>query len=100
MHDVAHTILSQLGGDKFVTMTGAWSFSSDKYTLSFRVPKAKNGIRGVSITLMPNDLYQVRFIGMKLKPIMKVYDIAKHDDVYCDKLQEIFTKETGLETHL
>lgn len=99
-NEVANTILSQLGGNQFIAMTGAWSFSSDKRTLSFRVPKAKNGIRGVIITLQPNDLYQVRFLGMKLKPVIRAYDVSFHNDVYNDKLQEIFTQETGLETKL
>jgi hypothetical protein len=97
---VAEEILRQFGGNKFIAMTGSWSFAGGPDSLSFRVPNAKKKIRGVMVKLMPNDLYEVRFVSQKPFPDCEVYDVAKYDNVFCDMLQELFTKETGLYTSL
>lgn len=97
---VAQTILAQLGGSRFKAMTGANSFTGSADTLSFRVPKAAKGIKAVIVKLLPSDTYEVRFLGQRRAPTFEVFDVAKHDDVYCDQLQAVFTAETGLDTHL
>lgn len=101
---VANTILSQLGGGRFIDMTGAHSFFYDKSEIGpyllFKIPKAKQGIKAVKITLNGLDLYNVEFIKQKRAPSHEVSTVAKHDDVYLDSLEQIFTKETGLYTRL
>lgn len=92
---IARTILSQLGGNKFLVMTGAKSLTVHENGLSMRIPsKTANYLK---ITLEPNDTYTMEF-----KKIwgMKVKDVNKHTDVYCDMLQSIFTEETGFDTNL
>lgn len=98
-NQVAHTILSQLGGNKFIAMTGANSFTAGKNSLSFRIPRSRK-IKAVVITLNGLDLYDIQFKGQKNAPSHEVFDVAVHNDVYFDDLQQIFTKETGLYTSL
>lgn len=102
---VAQTILAQLGGRRFTTMTGAKNFigCEAEKTLSFRLPSnfAKNGINGVKITLDWTDTYTVEAMKItKGKIGYKVKTIEKRDQVYCEDLQKVFTEITGLDTHL
>jgi hypothetical protein len=98
-NEVAQTILAQLGGSHFISMTGARHFVADGDTLRFQVPSnlAEDVVNCVSITLNGNDLYDVRF-GRVLGITFDL--VAEHSDVYCDNLREIFTSETGLDTSL
>lgn len=99
---VAQTILAQLGGRRFIAMTGATSFSGGSNALGFRVSSrmAKNRISGVRITLDPNDTYTVTFLAQRRAPSFEVYTVAEHSMIYSDQLEEIFTAETGLATRL
>jgi len=99
--DVAKTILSQLGGGRFIAMTGAKNLIGDATSLTFRLPKAKDGINAVKITLDPSDTYTVRFfrVGDRRTAYAQT-DKSVHADIYADTLQELFTRITGLYTHL
>ena len=97
MNEVAQIIYSQLGGGRFPVMTGARNFAAVGKGLSFRLPGAKgftrSGINYVKITLEPSDTYTVEFgrvYGNKYTIITTL------DDVYCDKLKEVISYETGL----
>jgi hypothetical protein len=98
---VAKTILEQLGGRKFIVMTGARNLIGASGNLSFRLPGAggfcNDGINHVVITLTPNDEYDMTFSRLRG---MKVTQVAKYEGVYFDQLQELFTKATGLATSL
>lgn len=96
---IALTILEQLGGRRFVAMTGAKNLLSGPNALSFRLPSylGRNGINAIRITLLPNDLYRVEFTkvrGVKFVPV------SVHESIYGDELQALFTRETGLATRL
>jgi len=98
---VAQTILAQLGGRRFIAMTGAKNFSSDDNSLTFCLPGkpgyVKEGINVVKIELTPADEYDMtfsRFYNYQLKEKHKL------EGIYCDQLQELFTEYTGLATHL
>ena len=102
-NEVALEILRQLGGNRFIAMTGACSLCSGENSLSFRIPKAKSGIRGVVVTLNASDTYTVKFykpgffrkgewVGEKW--------VSEQSEVYCDQLRDIFETETGLATSL
>lgn len=99
---VANTILAQLGGRRFIAMTGACSMSGGSNALGFRLPArtAKNKITGVRITLDPSDTYTVTFLAQRGSPTFEVYTVAEHSMVYCDQLEGVFTSETGLATRL
>jgi hypothetical protein len=103
MNEVANTILAQLGGNKFLAMTGAKSLLGSEDRLSFRLPYrvANKGIAGVVVRLMPDDTYTVDFLGLTRKAwVLRVGVIETREGVYCDNLQEVFTEVTGLDTHL
>ena len=94
---VASTIYGQLGGNRFAVMTGAKNFVSSENALTFRIPKAKNGINAVRIILNEMDLYDIEFIrvwGTTVKPVSNV------GGIYADQLRDVFTSYTGLYTSL
>ena len=90
----AVTLLEQLGGKRFIAMTGARNFFKGENSILFKLPKAQHGIRLVKIELTPADLYDMTFFTLSGKVVKKV------DGIYDDQLQEIFTENTGLYTHL
>jgi len=94
----ADVILQQLGGNRFIAMTGAKSFVKDdkKKTIWFRIPRA-NGINVVEIHLNGKDLYDIKF---KYTHGTKLTTKKEINNVYFDQLQDIFTETTGLYTHL
>jgi len=101
--NVAIRTLQQIGGNKFIAMTGAKNIVSDGNSLNFKLPNnfAKKGINFVKITLMPTDTYKMVFSKItwrKYVPTIKL--IQEYTDVYNDQLQELFTEATGLDTHL
>jgi hypothetical protein len=94
--EIAQTILQQLGGSRFTSMTGARSYTSIEKGLMFQLPArfAKNGINKVRIYLTPQDTYTVEF--WKIGPKLKLSHISTHEDVYADSLRELFESQTGL----
>ena len=96
---VAATIWAQLGGHRFVRMTGAKNLVCSENSLMFSLPQrfAKDGINKVRVLLTPDDLYNVAF--MKIRG-MKVETVRDFEGVYAEDLQDIFTRTTGLYTRL
>ena len=99
---IAQTILSQLGGRSFIIMTGARGLIGGENFLMFRLPAgfAKDGINTVKITLDWTDTYIFEALKVSSGSEQKIDIIEKLDFVYADDLQEIFTRITGLDTHL
>jgi hypothetical protein len=91
-------ILKQLGGHKFVVMTGAKNLTYDEKTQSvfMKIMRNSSKVSHVKIELTSLDLYTMTFYncGVNLKIIKKV------EGVYNDMLQRVFTNVTGLYTHL
>ena len=96
---VAQTILGQLGGNRFARMTGARNFVGSSVGLSFKLPRgsAHCGINCVSVVLKPNDTYTVQFLKTN-GPNVRV--VQEREMVYCDQLEGLFTRVTGLFTRL
>ncbi len=99
MNQIATEILRQLGGNKFVVMTGAKNFcygqENGNTFLAFRLPNRK--VNTVKITLTATDDYNMEFTlwrGLNCKVV------KEYHGVYCDQLQELFTEATGPYTHL
>lgn len=99
---VAATILEQLGGSRFVAMTGARNIMSDGSALCFKLPQgfARDGINYVRITLEPSDTYTVRFTRIGRGPSYRIEEVGSFRDIYVSELRELFTRITGLETSL
>lgn len=94
----ATTILSQLGGNKFLAMTGAKNLLNGGDYLQFDLPRGtKNKASKCRITLNAADLYSVEFFKIRK---YEVINISKSENVYNDQLTTIFTNETGLYTKL
>src|ERR1700686_4088722 len=85
--EVAETILVQLGGNRFMAMTGARNFLADGNALRFRLPSnfAQHGINAVTIRLNGRDLYDVTFSRVRGIGVDIVTELR---DVYCDSLRE------------
>lgn len=94
---VAMEILRQLGGNKFKAMTGARNFVGDKDKITFHLPKAKDRINVVRITLKPTDTYAVEFMNVRRYVTTPIRTV---EDVYADNLREVFETNTGLRTSL
>ena len=91
------TILKQLGGNKFIAMTGAKNLGTNGKDLSFSIGRNAKKVTHVHIKLTSMDLYDVEFINMrgaKRKVIKKV------KGVYGDMLPKIFKKYTGMNVRL
>jgi hypothetical protein len=95
----ASEVLKQLGGNKFIAMTGAKNFVKDDSTktIYFKIGRAKNGINYVRITLKGSDTYTMEFISLRGGNLKIVKEV---NGVYNDQLQSIFTQYTGLDTLL
>lgn len=101
-------ILNQLGGNKFVAMTGVRDILTTETSLQFKLPRlTRNKINHVKITLNANDLYDVTFGRVSNKKdkafgvMMPHYDeILKVDDVEVSNLRSVFELKTGLYTSL
>ena len=93
----AAILLKQLGGNRFIAMTGAKGFAfSDKY-MSFKIGRNSKGINFVRIGHNAKDLYDMEFGFVSVKGI-KVKKKVK--DVYADMLGQIFKKHTGMNVRL
>lgn len=88
---VAKTILEQMGGQRrLMMMTGAKQFLADEKSVQFKVGKNAKGIGAVRITLLPSDTYSMAFLNSRGNLIEEI------NDVYCDRLMDIFETQTGL----
>ena len=105
--DIAQTILKQLGGNKFIVMTGSYNFLNTGKGLSMHLRKNKIGAQYLQIVLGDNDLYTMTF--SKTKKVMdprygikvdSLVILKETKNVYADMLQDIFTSTTGLRTSL
>lgn len=95
---IADTILQQLGGNKFITMTGAKDLAFDKDgSLTFKIGRNCASINAVKVELNGSDLYKMTFMRIRK---MNVSIVDQKDDVFCEQLQSIFTEVTGMDTSL
>ena len=96
--NIAQTILSQLGANRFIAMTGAKNFVASKNALHFDLPRgAKNGINKLNIELAGDDTYTLKFYKLRALNLTMVETVR---GVYADTLQNVFKQVTGLNTHL
>lgn len=94
---VANTILAQLGGNRFVAMTGATNLLGGNNTLSMKIGRNEKKVTHVRIALTPADEYHVEFLNIRG---MKITRTALREHVQVEDLRRVFTTETGLVTSL
>lgn len=95
-------MLAQLGGNRFIAMTGAKDFVSadnPQPRLIFRLPKSLTKSKGThfEISLTPDDTYTLVFFKF-YNGVRRIISVER--DIYCDMLRERFTHMTGLRTSL
>ena len=95
--NIAKTILQQLGGNKFIAMTGAKNLGFTNNGLQMKIGRNSKGITHVIISLKSTDTYDVEFI--KMRGVNRKV-VKKLKGVYADQLGKIYTKFTGLRTRL
>lgn len=96
---VAHTILDQLGGSRFVAMTGAKQLVALERGLQFKIGSgAVNRANTVKIELDASDTYTVTFYRVRGLDVVRIGEPLQ--GVYADQLQGAFTASTGMDTHL
>ena len=109
MNTVENNILNQLGGNKFIAMTGAKNLTYDANSLNMNLPKNISKSNNMKIVLNVNDLYNVSFTKfsggkMNLKTFtfseLKVKKIQEFENVHAEDLQSLFTSVTGFDTKL
>lgn len=92
---VGQIILKQLGGSRFVAMTGARALMGMEDGLSFKLPSnfATDGINYIRIKLNVRDTYDVEFGKTRG---MKYTEISKQEGIYNDSLRDVISETTGL----
>ena len=97
MTTAAHTILKQLGGNKFIAMIGATCFiNNNGQTLVVKF-KGSPIANIMYVTLNGYDLYDVKICKYRGTDIKVVHEV---ENAYCDMITTIFTKTTKLYTRL
>lgn len=95
--EICAIILQQLGGRRFIAMTGSKNFVADGNTLRMNLTRNRVQAKWLSITLNEMDTYDMVFQGIKGGELVtKVEKLG----IYDDQLQSIFTDVTGLYTSL
>ncbi len=95
---IASTILEQLGGSRFLAMTGTKNLLDLGQGLSGKVGKNSSRVTHFRIELRADDTYDVTFLrcwGTKA-PV----EISKTEGAYDDMLRPLFEKATGMYTSL
>ena len=90
-------VLTQLGGNKFIAMTGAKNFGTDGKSLTFKVGRNSKSVNYVRIKLSSMDLYDMEFLQVRAG---KIKIKSKENGVYADQLGKMFKKNTGLNVRL
>jgi hypothetical protein len=95
---VANEILTQLGGNRFVGMTGAKNILGGENYIMFSIPKGKDKSNKMRITLdFASDTYTVETFSIRG---IECNAKTTLDMVYGDQLRAVFTSITGFDTSL
>lgn len=108
-NQITKTILEQLGGNKFIAMTGSEPLLVRGNTLPMTLAKNVSKANRLHITLEADDTYTMRFfyysqgrLNHRTRVWMpeKTVEVAKYEGVYAEDLCRIFKSVTGLDTRL
>lgn len=95
---VASTIIEQLGGHRFMLMTGAKNVSCTDNSVRMKLGRNSSNSNFLKIELNSLDLYDMTFAKVTRMGEMK--SVKQYEGVYNDMLVEIFERHTGLYTSL
>ena len=89
-------ILKQLGGNRFIMMTGAKHFGVGKEGLSFKIGRNSKQVNHIKIDYdRGRDLYNMKFDWVTKRGIKNKKTVK---GVYADQLQRVFSMHTGMAT--
>ena len=98
---ICQTIISQLGGNQFFSMTGTkckyYEETNGNVSVTFQLKRNALKAKYMNITLR-NDLYDIEFFSVN-----KDFDrITKYslEGAYCNMLRPVFEQQTQLRTSL
>lgn len=103
-NQIAATILRQIGGRRFVAMTGSHDFINLGNGLRMSLSRNKTSANRLEIIYAEcADLYNMRFYRQSF--IRKTFecqtkDIKTYEGVYWDMLEDIFSEVTGMHLYL
>ena len=90
--------LQQLGGNRFIAMTGAKHFGVGPNGMSFKIGRNSKRVNHVTIDYdRGRDLYNMKFDWVTIKGIKNKKTLK---GIYADQLQDMFTRYTGMYTSL
>lgn len=109
--EIASTILQQLGGGRFVVMTGSKDMIAIENGLKMTLARNGSKANRLEITLNGADLYDMKFYhftpwrfstrgGQFREYPEKTTVVKEYKNCYFDQLQELFTNVTGMYTRL
>ena len=90
-------VIKQLGGGRFIAMTGAKDFFLGPKGVVFKIGRNSKGVNYVRINLNSMDTYDVEYLSVRNYK-EKVKSSAK--GIYADMLRDSFEANTGLRTSL
>ena len=94
----AGELLRQLGGNRFIMMTGAKHFGVGPNGMSFKIGKNSKRVNHVTIDYdRGRDLYNMKFDWVTIKGIKNKKTLK---GIYADQLTDMFEKYTGMYTSL
>lgn len=96
---IVETILSQLGGRRFLVMTGSYDLigcDKEKH-LCMRLRRNVSKFSRLKVKLMADDTYTMHFFRFLKGEIVSYRAI---DGLYCEDLARVFEDVTGLRTSL
>lgn len=101
-NQVAKIILQQIGGSRFLTMTGSRDLINLGNGLRMSLSRNRTSANRLEIIYDEGaDLYNLRFYRQSVSKKtfeVKIKNIKTYEGVYCDMLEDIFTDVTGLYT--
>jgi len=90
-------VINQLGGGRFIAMTGAKDFFIGPKGVVFKIGRNAKNVNYVRINLNSMDTYDIEFLQVrKFKEKVK----SKANGVYAEDLRNAFEQHTGLRTSL
>lgn len=90
-------VIAQLGGGRFIAMTGAKDFFIGPKGVVFKIGRNAKNVNYVRINLNSMDTYDIEFLSIRnYKEKVK----SKAKGVYADTLRDTFEQNTGLRTSL
>lgn len=101
---IAKIILQQIGGRRFAVMTGSKDFIDLGNGLRMNLSRNKTSANRLDILLdEETDTYIMRFyrhiLSKKTFEVTKK-EVVRHEGIYCDMLEDMFSEVTGLVTRI